>query len=127
MASVRQRSGLWRTTREVPPPARKIISPLLLPSSSAGCGFQRASQPTTPLEDFQCQAQLRRLGRDLHEHAAATSPETVDALAAVVSRLASATDYGQSVQEGFGEAMLADAESRHLTAGQIAHQLAIHL
>lgn len=66
------------------------------------------------LEDIQRQAQLRPLGRDLHEQAAATSPETVDAMAAVVARLANATDYGELVQEGFGEAMVTDAETRHL-------------
>lgn len=35
-------------------------------------------------------------------------------MAAVVSRLASATEYGQLVEEGFGEAMVSDASVRHL-------------
>lgn len=68
------------------------------------------------LEDIQRQAQLRRLRRDLHEQAAATSPETLDAMAAVVARLATATDYGELMQDGFAEAMVTDAETRHLSS-----------
>lgn len=67
------------------------------------------------LEDVQRAAQLRRLGRDLHDQAAAISVETVDAMAAVVNRLAMATDYGDLVDEGFGEAMKAEASVRHIT------------
>ena len=57
------------------------------------------------LEDVQRAGQLRRLGRDLHDQAAAISEKTVQAMAAVVSRLAATTDYGDLVSEGFGEAM----------------------
>jgi hypothetical protein len=39
------------------------------------------------LENVQRAAQLRRLGRDLHDQAAAISVDTVEATAAVVSRL----------------------------------------
>jgi len=69
----------------------------------------------TDLETVQREAQLRRIGRDLHNQAAAISSETIDAMAAVVSRLASATDYGELVSEGFGGAILTDAENRHLS------------
>ena len=67
------------------------------------------------LEDVQRAAQLRRLGRDLHDQAAAISVETVESVAAVVSRLAASTDYGELVVEGFGEAMLTHAASTHLS------------
>ena len=67
------------------------------------------------LEDVQRAAQLRRLGRDLHDQAAAISVETVEAMAAVVSRLASSTDYGELVAEGFSEAMMSDAAVKHLS------------
>ncbi len=66
------------------------------------------------LETIQRQAQLCRIGRDLHASAATISQETVDAMAAVVSRLAASTDYGSLVEEGFGEAMMSDAAVRHL-------------
>lgn len=68
----------------------------------------------TDLESIQREAQLRRLGRDLHDQAADISPDTVDAVAAVVMKLAMATDYGELVDEGFGEAMKADASVRHI-------------
>jgi len=45
------------------------------------------------LEEVQRAAQLRRLGRDLHDQAAAISIETVEAMSAVVSRMATSTDY----------------------------------
>ena len=66
------------------------------------------------LETIQREAQLRRLGRDLHDQAAAISAETVDAVAAVVTKLASATEYGELVDEGFGQAMKVDASVRHI-------------
>ena len=65
------------------------------------------------LEDVQRAAQLRRLGRDLHDQAAAISAETVEAMAAVVSRLSASTDYGELVGEGFSEAMMSDAAVNH--------------
>lgn len=68
----------------------------------------------TDLETIQREAQLRRLGRDLHDQAAAISAETVDAVAAVVDRLATGTDYGRGIQEGFGDAVLAEASARHI-------------
>ena len=66
------------------------------------------------LEDVQRAAQLRRLGRDLHDHAAAISTETTEAMSAVVSRIATSTDYGELVAEGFSEAMMTDAAVRHI-------------
>jgi hypothetical protein len=66
------------------------------------------------LEDVQRAAQLRRLGRDLHDEAAAISVETVQAMAAVVSRLTATTDYGELVEKGFGEAMVSHAATTHL-------------
>lgn len=51
------------------------------------------------LENVQRAAQLRRLGRDLHVQAAAISVATVESVAAVVSRLAVSTDYGELVAE----------------------------
>ncbi len=68
------------------------------------------------LEDVQRAAQLRRLGRDLHDQAAAISVDTVEAMAAVVSRLAASTDYGELVGEGFGEAMMSEAVVNHLSS-----------
>ena len=68
------------------------------------------------LEDIQRAAQLRRLGRDLHGQAAAISMETVESVAAVVSRLAARTDYGGLVAEGFSEAMMSDAAVTHLSS-----------
>lgn len=68
----------------------------------------------TDLDTIQREAQLRRIGRDLHDQAAAISSETVDAMAAVVTRLASSTDYGQLIDEGYGEAMKASALVRHI-------------
>ena len=68
------------------------------------------------LEDVQRAAQLRRLGRDLHDQAAAISVATVESVAAMVSRLAASTDYGELVSEGFGEAMMSDAAVNHLSA-----------
>ena len=70
------------------------------------------------LEDVQRAARLRRLGRDLHDQARVISLETVEATAAVVSRLAAATDYGTLIAEGFGEAMVGEATVRHLTGSQ---------
>ncbi len=67
------------------------------------------------LENVQRAAQLRRLGRDLHDQAAAISVDTVESVAAVVSRLASTTDYGELVGEGFSEAMMSDAAVTHLS------------
>ncbi len=66
------------------------------------------------LESIQREAQLRRIGRDLHDQAAAISAETVDALAAVVDRLAATTEYGRMVQQGLAEAAVAEASTRHL-------------
>ncbi len=68
----------------------------------------------TDLEAIQREAQLRRLGRDLHDQAAAISAETADALAAVVDRLAATTEYGRMVQQGLAEAAVAEASTRHL-------------
>ncbi len=67
------------------------------------------------LEDVQRAAQLRRLGRDLYDQAAAVSVDTVESVAAVVSRLAASTDYGELVSEGFSEAMMSDAAIKHLS------------
>lgn len=67
------------------------------------------------LETIQREAQLRRIGRDLHDQAATISPETVDAMAAVMANLASRTEYGQLVDEGFGQAMKTEASIRHIT------------
>jgi hypothetical protein len=55
-----------------------------------------------------------RIGRDLHDQAASISPETVDAVAAVLMKLEVATDYGELVDEGFGQAMRAEASVRHI-------------
>ena len=68
------------------------------------------------LENVQRAAQLRRLGRDLHVQSAAISVATVDSVAAVISRLASSTDYGELVAEGFSEAMMSDAAVNHLSS-----------
>lgn len=68
----------------------------------------------TDLEQIQREAQLRRIGRDLHDQAAEISPETVDAIAAVLMKMAVATEYGELVDEGFGLAMRADASVRHI-------------
>ena len=67
------------------------------------------------LENVQRAAQLRRLGRDLHDQAAAISVDTVESVAAVVSRLAASTDYGELVGEGFSEAMMSEATVKHLS------------
>ena len=67
------------------------------------------------LENVQRAAQLRRLGRDLHDQAAAISTETTEAMSAVVSRIATNTDYGQLVAEGFSEAMMTEAAVRHIS------------
>ena len=67
------------------------------------------------LENVQRAAQLRRLGRDLHDQAAAISVATVESVAAVVSRLAASTDYGDLVGEGFSEAMMTDSAVNHLS------------
>ena len=68
------------------------------------------------LENVQRAAQLRRLGRDLHDQAAAISVATVESVSAVVSRLAASTDYGDLVGEGFSEAMMSDAAVNHLSS-----------
>ena len=73
------------------------------------------SQIDFDLENVQRAAQLRRHGRDLHHHAAAISVDTVESVAAVVSRLAASTDYGELVAEGFGEAMMSEAAVNHLS------------
>ena len=67
------------------------------------------------LEDVQRAAQLLRLGRDLDDQAAALSVKTVESVAAVISRLAASTDYGELVGEGFSEAMMSDAAVKHLS------------
>ena len=67
------------------------------------------------LEDVQRAAQLRRLGRDLHDQSAAISIETMEAMSAVVSRIATSTDYGQLVAEGFSEALMTDVAVRHIS------------
>jgi hypothetical protein len=51
---------------------------------------------------------------DLHDQAASISSETVDAVAAVVAKLGRATDYGELIDEGFGQAMRAEASVRHI-------------
>ena len=43
------------------------------------------------------------------------SVATVESVAAVVSRLAASTDYGDLVAEGFSEAMMSDAAVNHLS------------
>ncbi len=68
------------------------------------------------LENVQRAAQLRRLGRDLHDQAVAISVETVESVATVISRLAASTDYGELVAEGFSEAMMTDAAAKHLSS-----------
>lgn len=68
----------------------------------------------TDLETIQREAQLRRIGRDLHDLASAISGETADAVAAVVTRLATATEYGKLVEEGFADAFISGAATRHL-------------
>ena len=50
-----------------------------------------------------------------HDQAAAISAETVEATAAVVSRIATNTDYEELVAEGFSEAMVTDAAVKHLS------------
>jgi len=55
------------------------------------------------------------MGRDLHDQAAAISPGTVDAVAVVVTRLASRTEYGELVEEGFKPAILSESATRHLS------------
>ena len=67
------------------------------------------------LEEIQRVGQLRRIGRDLHDQARAISPDTAKAVAAVVTRLASTTEYGEVVQEGFGAAMTTHAATEHLS------------
>ena len=67
------------------------------------------------LENVQRAAQLRRLGRDLHDQAAAISVDSVESVAAVISRLAASTDYGDLVGEGFSEAMMTDSAVNHLS------------
>ena len=42
--------------------------------------------------------------------------DTVESVAAVVSRLAASTDYGELVAEGFSEAMMSDAAVNHLSS-----------
>ena len=74
------------------------------------------SQIDFDLEDVQRAAQLRRLGRDLHDQAAAISVDTVESVAAVISRLDASTDYGELVSEGFGEAMMTDVAVRHIAS-----------
>jgi hypothetical protein len=69
----------------------------------------------TDLDTIQRESQLNRIGRDLHVQAAAISPETVDAMAAVLSRLAGTTDYGELVEDGFESAMASEAAIRHLS------------
>ena len=69
----------------------------------------------TDLETIQRQAQLRRIGRDLHEQASAISNQTVAAIAAVVTRLVGGTEYGAFIGEGFEAAMVLEATTRHLT------------
>ena len=66
------------------------------------------------LENVQRAAQLRRLGRDLHDQAATISTETAEVMSAVVSRIATNTDYGPLVAEGFSEAMITEAAVRHI-------------
>lgn len=69
----------------------------------------------TDLETIQREAQLRRLGRDLHDLASAISGETADAVAAVVTRLATAaTEFGKLVEEGFADAFISGAATHHL-------------
>lgn len=68
----------------------------------------------TDLETIQREAQLRRIGRDLHDLASAISGETADAVAAVVTRLATATEYGDLAEEGFAYAFISGAATRHL-------------
>ena len=60
------------------------------------------------------EALARRSDADLYCEASAISNRTVEAVAAVVARMADRSDYGLLVAEGFGEAMVADAASNHL-------------
>lgn len=68
----------------------------------------------TDLETIQRESQLRRIGYDLHDQASTVSSSIVDALAAVMMRLSSCSDYGRHIERGVEEAMSAEATSRHL-------------
>ena len=59
-------------------------------------GNQMRTRLDTDLETIQRTAQLRRIGRDLHDQAVAISSETVDAMAAVVTRLATCSYRSRS-------------------------------
>ncbi len=67
------------------------------------------------LDNVLREALARRIGTDLYREAAAISSKTVEAVSAAVSRLASKTEHGELVAEGFGEAMVADEAVRHLS------------
>lgn len=41
-------------------------------------------------------------------------PVTVDAMAAVVAQMANAADYGRFIDDGFGQALKAEASERHI-------------
>lgn len=59
---------------------------------------------------------LRRIGRDLHDQSSAISSATSDAMAAGVATLAFITDYGDLIESGFKEALMASSAVRHLGA-----------
>jgi hypothetical protein len=63
------------------------------------------------------EALARRSGADLYCEAceaSAISNQTVEAVTAVVARMADRSDLGLLVVEGFGEAIVADAAPNHL-------------
>ncbi len=67
------------------------------------------------LEGMQRETQARRIGFALYTQAAAISPETVEAVAAVVNRMeALHDDYLILVAEEFARAMVADKADDHL-------------
>jgi hypothetical protein len=60
------------------------------------------------------EALARRIGADLYREALAISDRTVEAVAAVVSRMGDRSEYGSLVAEGFGEAMVAESAGNYL-------------
>ncbi len=60
------------------------------------------------LDNVLREALAHRIGTDLYREATAISPKTVEAVSPAVSRLASNSDQGNLVAEGFSEAMMSD-------------------
>ena len=68
----------------------------------------------TPELDFLLrEAVARRIGADLYHEATLISPETVDAVSAVVERLSHKSGHGSLVAGAFGEAMVGDRAVEH--------------